>query len=177
MSLAPYVDKRVSAKGVFERLTETRGSKVKVALLQDTVVIVNGEEIDLGHLWVQHADNFVNMKSFERVTFLARVGVRKRINGYGGTELIYNLMYPTNIKPKGVPPALRLPQSVPEPFAQSEPLPQPFPEPDSEPVAEREQYGGCDTVQLLMDVSALAGRAGGWKKLEALVTLLGANHE
>lgn len=171
-SLAPLVDKRVSVEGVFERLAEARGGKFKVALVQDAVVSVPDEEIDLGHVWVQHADNFVTIEQFERVTFLARVGERKRANSNGDTEKVYNLICPTQIRPKSLP-ALRIPRipttaTKPQEIPQGEP---PVPTPALLVPDQKGAFGG-DPVQLLLDVSALAGRVGGWAKLEALIHAL-----
>lgn len=175
--LAAYVDKRVSVEGVFERLAEARGGRFKVALVQDAVVSVTDVEIDLGHVWVQHADNFVTIEQFERVTFLARVGERKRLDGNGDTEKVYNLMFPTQIRSK-VCPALRIPgfpTRLAEPellqvAVQSEP---PEPKSASSMPDQKDGFGG-DPVQLLLDVSALAVRAGGWAKLETLINALKA---
>lgn len=178
LGLAPYVDRRVEVEGVFERLTTTRFGNVTVALVQDAVVKVGNTEIDLGHLWVQHAESFVNTKQFERVAFLARVGGRKRLNGNGDTEVAYNLAYPTAITPKS-PPALRIP-SVPvlEPMRRElPPIPQVEevdPKP-TQPATLPDPELACrsaDPVQLLLDLRTLAERAGGWKNLEALVRLL-----
>lgn len=170
--LASHVDKRVAVEGVFERLTETRGRKVSVALVQDVIVTVNGEQIDLGHVWVQNAENFINIEPFERVTFLARVGIRKRVSGNGDVEKIYNLMYPTEIRSKA-PLALRIPNVVPrQPEPETNHVAQIICDPEPAPPTPEPATRTSDPVQLLLDVSALAERAGGWKNLEAIVKLL-----
>lgn len=176
-ALASYVDKRVSVEGVFERIAEVHEGKKRVALVQDTVVSVDGEEIDLGHVWVQHADNFLTIEQFERVTFLARVGERKRLNGNGDTEKVYNLMFPTEIRSKSGP-VLRIPRPPTKPPASE--LIQDVGQitesqkPKSLPPVPSNQASCDDPVRLLLDVSALAVRVGGWAKLEALITALKA---
>jgi hypothetical protein len=176
-SLASCVDKRVSVEGVFERLAEARGGKFRVALVQDAVVSVTEEQIDLGHVWVQHADNFVTIEQFERVTFLARVGERKRANTNGDTEKVYNLMFPTQIRSKN-PPALRIPRiptkaSELELLQESVQVEPPEPKPGLLVPEPKDGFGG-DPVQILLDVSALAVRVGGWARLEALINALKA---
>jgi hypothetical protein len=145
---------------------------VSVALVQDAVVTVNGEQIDLGHVWVQNAENFINIEPFERVTFLARVGVRKRFNDQGERENVFNLMFPTEIRPK-VSPALRIPNVIPrQPEPETNQVAQIICDPESARATPEPANRSSDPVQLLLDVSALAERAGGWKNLEAIVSML-----
>jgi hypothetical protein len=169
--LAAYLDQRVVITGVFERLTLNKNphKPFKVALLQDVEVELSKAKYDLGHVWIQHAENLEGFKNGDRIRCSCRVGKYHRTvpnaDGNGvSTRTDYSLSYPNEVRLLGKPVALR---TGPEQNGASS-VPAPPPPPAAAPVPEEEPVKTTDPVQLILTVKELAQKVGGWERIVEL---------
>jgi hypothetical protein len=170
--LATYLDQRVVISGVFERLTVNKNphKPFKVALLQDVEVELSKAKYDLGHVWIQHAENLEGFKNGDRIRCSCRVGKYHRAvpnaDGNGVTNRTdYSLSYPNEVRLLGKPVALR---TAPEPNGTSSgPAPAPAAPPPA-PAPEEESVKTADPVQLILTVKELAQKVGGWERIVEL---------
>jgi hypothetical protein len=173
--LATYLDQRVVITGVFERLTINKNphKPFKVALLQDVEVELSRAKHDLGHVWIQHAENLDGFKNGDRIRCSCRVGKYHRTvanpDGNGvTTRTDYSLSYPNEVRLLGKPVALRIATDEngspagPGPATAAAAAEAPVVVPEEEPVKT------TDPVQLILTVKELAQKVGGWERIVEL---------
>jgi hypothetical protein len=172
-TLAKFVDKRITIAGAFEKLALVFRSErnIHTALFQDAVAYVEDKEYDLGHVWVQRAEEFRPHKLVpgDRIRFECRVQeYRKRLdvpNERGFTwEIKHSLIYPRKIEviyrnePEG---ALQV--TLPEQHSRR---------PESPQRLEPNQLS-VNPVELVREVRRIAALAGGVEPLRQLLEILG----
>lgn len=149
-SLTPYLDQRIEITGMFEKYNFIVHNmrQFRTALLQDVYAHVDGMNLDIGHIWLQHADP---LKPFN-LTFGDRIRCDCRVTEYTKRLQVPNkdgaltvtsvsLSWPNNVEVIG-----RLQRNVD----------------DHEPGA----------VTLIGEVRGLADKVGGWGQLSKLIDVL-----
>lgn len=165
-ALADYLDERVDITGMFDRFSlQVTGIKQwRTALLQDVYAEVEGKQIDLGHVWVQHADPLKqhDLAYGDRIKCNCRVTAYKkhlRVPNEDGLMVVekYSLSWPTEVEV--ISQASRPSEpSATSTLAASEPQQEELPSP----------------ISLLVELKQLAAKAGGWSNLRQLIDLLGS---
>jgi hypothetical protein len=174
--LAEYLDKRVLLTGVFERLTVNKNPSkpFKVALLQDVEVELSKGKHDLGHLWVQHAETFVDVHYGDRIQCSCRVGQYRKslaVSGENGSveTVDYSLSWPSDIKILNHRPVAYSTAhdegNNARPAATAPSPPPPAPPPAEDPVK-------ADPVQLILQIKELATKVGGLDHITELKALM-----
>lgn len=162
--LADYRDERLTITGMYDKsdLQMTATRQWRVALLQDVYAEVEGKQIDLGHIWVQHAEPLrsLELKYGDRIKCNCRVTAYKkklRVPNADGVMVVeqFSLSFPTEIEVLGrgtskVPPEATVAVDEPEVKA----------------------VGANSPVSLILELKQLADRAGGWNVLRQLVDVL-----
>jgi hypothetical protein len=183
--LADYVDKRITIAGMYDKLDsfDTGVRRWKTALLQDVFAEVEGKEIDLGHLWVQHAEPLrdANLKYGDRVKMNCRVGkYQKRLrtpDGKTGLMMVtaYNVSWPTEVeilcrvnKEEQVPSKSFTPVLTENGTLEKTDIKFVPPKPSSDDVVSELPTA----VSLILEVKKLAERAGGWDALQQIIDAL-----
>jgi hypothetical protein len=168
--LANYLDQRITITGMFDKYTfnYTGIRQWRVALLQDVYAEVEGKQIDLGHIWVQHAESLKghDLGYGDRIKCNCRVSdYKKRLRTPNEVGLMvvtkYNLSWPTEIE---VISRATRPEAVAGP-SPVQPLNSPGPGCDP-------QRSTTDPVSLVLEVKRLAEKACGWESLHQLVEAL-----
>lgn len=166
--LADYLDERITITGMFEKYSLFLKGHVQypLAFLQDVYAEVEGKQLDLGHVWVQHAGPLkgFNLRHGDRIKCECRVSkYTKRLksrNEEGRLEVVlFNLAWPTNIEIVARAKA-------------SEPVPPLSVAAPSNPVGSSQ--AGATTPGFVLDLKRLAEQAGGW---DALMDWIGALRE
>lgn len=170
-ALAPFLERVVQAAGYFEKVNWiNRGSgRICTALVQDVKVTIDGYNIDLGHVWVQHADEIdaLGARHGEKIICDARIGRYKKLNDVTKVpETDYNLSYPRNVKF-----AAKAFLPVPAPPAVSKPLVQVV-KPQVVVAEARTAAPAVDMFATLSELKRIREAVGGWDKLHELVVLL-----
>jgi hypothetical protein len=162
--LADYRDQRLTITGMYDKcdLQVTATRQWRVALLQDVYAEIEGKQIDLGHIWVQHAEPLrsLDLKYGDRIRCNCRVTAYKkrlRVPNADGVMVVeqFSLSFPTEIEvlsrgtSKG-PPEVSVTADEPEVKAVNVNSP----------------------VNLILELKQLAERAGGWNALRQLVDVL-----
>jgi hypothetical protein len=162
--LAPYLDRRIGLTGVYDKATDfpIKGVRTRTVLLQDCEAQVSGQVIDVGHLWVQYAENFdaIDLRHGQRVRLEARViSYRKSRMGVGEDCSYYNtcygLAYPTAIQVVGLP--------RPMPAKRVVNLAEPPPAPEAPGVAPAST--GLKGTELAVRLKGLVHEAGGAERV------------
>jgi hypothetical protein len=168
-ALADYLDRRITITGTFEKFDlQTSGVKQrKTALLQGAYAEVEGKQIDLGRVWVQHAEmpKGHGLAYGDRIKCNCRVTkYRKRLStpNEDGLMLVtkYSLSWPNEVEVIG-----RAPRPAAAPAAA-----QPAGPSRDEPAGGRGP--ASDPVGLILDVKRLADQAGGLEALRRLLDVL-----
>jgi hypothetical protein len=180
-ALADYLDKRIEITGVFDKFSyQTSGVRQwRSALLQDVYALVDGKELDIGHVWLQNAEplkNF-NFTLGDRIRCNCRVTKYKkhlRVPNKEGLMVVnsFNLSWPTEIEVIS-----RVSKSGDDPgFLADGVIPATNPIPASHGVGTDsqtlEQAGSINPVAMVLEVQRLAQRVGGWDALHQLVEAL-----
>jgi hypothetical protein len=162
--LADHVEDRVTVTGMFDKfsLYVSGLRQWRTALLQDVFVLIEGKDIDLGHMWVQHADPLKkpDLVYGDRVRCNCRVTAYKkrlRVPNKDGLMVIesYSLAWPTDIEI--INRALRPDDPVVPPAA-------------AQPTTDRPP--ATSQMSLLRELKDFATRAGGWDDLQQMIDLL-----
>lgn len=162
--LADHVEDRVTVTGMFDKFSLCVNGlrQWRTALLQDVFVLIEGKDIDLGHMWVQHADPLKNLDLVygDRLQCNCRVTAYKkrlRVPNKDGLMVIesYSLAWPTDI------------EIINRALRQDDPL---APPPAAQPVPG--QPPATSQMSLLRELKDFALRAGGWDDLQAMIDLL-----
>ena len=176
--LAEYQDERITITGVFERFSfiTKQYRDIKTALLQDVYAHIDGKDLDLGHVWLQHADP---LKEFD-LTFGDRIQCNCRVMAYKKRLMTPNkqglmfenrlsLCWPTEAK---VISRLQLPEVqpilIPNVVTAQITSPKPMP---MEPTA-KDAMESFNPAKMIMEVRRLAKLAGGIDSLQQLVEAL-----
>lgn len=179
--LEPYLDKRIRITGVFWRLDKRiiNLNRIKtVADVQDVLAEHQGQEIDVGHAWVQHADCFgtLQLKPGDRIACTCRVHRYQQLVDRR-TVTKYGLSYPDNVTVLNRIPALAIPSAVDvarvnrppvvdapcatTPLVSETPgVPPTKPDPDPDP------------LDLLVRLKELRKLAGSWGRVEQMIAVL-----
>lgn len=171
-TLAQFVDQRITIVGAFDKLTQVFRSQrnIHTALLQDVFAYVEDKEFDVGHVWIQHAEELrpLRLHPGDRIRCECRVKeYRKHLdlpNEQGFTsETKYSLIYPRGIEVINRVEAEPITKpSLPEQTAQRLEVPQ-----RSEPP----QF--CiSPVELVREVRRVATLSGGVERLRELLDVL-----
>lgn len=188
-ALADYRDERVTITGMFDKFSLQMNStrQWRVALLQDVYAEVEGKQIDLGHVWVQHAEPLrsLDLNYGDRVKCNCRVTpYKKRLSVPNSEGMIvvenFSLSYPTQIEvvcrvlasdqpATAVPGTVVATTTVP---ATADPVTVVT---ATDVPAEQFKKGSVETnvsVSVILDLRQLAGKAGGWQVLRQLIDVL-----
>lgn len=168
-ALADYLDDRITVTGMLDKFDlQIVGIKQwKTALLQDVYAEVEGKQIDLGHVWVQHAETLKShgLAYGDRIKCNCRVTKyqkRLRTPNEDGLMVVtkYNLTWPNEVEviSRAPRPAVAPVAAPPAEAPRDEPAEAPGPE--------------SNPVGLILDVKRLADRAGGWEALRQLIDVL-----
>jgi hypothetical protein len=175
-ALADYVDQRIVITGIFDKFgyNSVGIREWKVALLQDVYAEGEGKQIDIGHAWVQHAEELkkLDLGPGDRVKCNCRVKPyqkRLRVPNKDGLmiETRYSLCFPTDVEVLGraAIPCRANPVVLP-------PLPEVAPEPALLPAPQPVPPRSRNPASLVLTIKGLAAEAGGWDNLLELVTAL-----
>jgi hypothetical protein len=164
VALADYQDQRIEITGIFDKfsLLSLEYRDVKTALLQDVYAVLDGKEIDIGHIWLQGAEPLKNLDLVfgDRVKCSCRVKqYKKRLdvpNEVGlMQEIKYSLCFPTDVsvisrvdRPKKIDLIRALPNE------------------------ESDQEKPISPTQLILEVNRVAKLAGGMDQLQQLLEAL-----
>ncbi len=103
--LEPYLDQRVNLSAMFEKFNNLYRPThtIRCVLVQDGVVEVEGKELDIGHLWIQHAHALeaLELVAGDRIKCNCRVGTYQKRHKTVTKEGVmvtteYNLHSPTD---------------------------------------------------------------------------------
>jgi hypothetical protein len=163
-ALADYVDELVIVTGMFDKfsLHVNAIKQWRIALLQDVYVEVDGKQIDLGHMWVQHAEPLKQhgLGYGDRIRCTCRVTTyKKRLRGRNEDGLLvlqqYSLSWPTEV------------EIICRASKPAEPSPAP-----SFQAADSTNTESGNLVGLIPETRQVAAKAGGWKALRQLIDVL-----
>jgi hypothetical protein len=163
-ALADYLEERVSVTGMFEKysLQFFENRQWRVALLQDVYVEIDGKQIDLGHMWLQHAEPLRqhDLRYGDRIRCSCRVtSYRKRLRVPNKDGLMvvqnYSLSWPTEVEIlcRSMRPADSSPAHSVQPAGSIEPE-------------------SAISVGHIFETRQLAAKLGGWKALRQLIDAL-----
>lgn len=162
--LSQFIDQRVVIQGVIDKKTDRflNQREVRIVLLQDVFLLYEGKDIDLGHAWVQEANELDRYPNGQRIQCSCRVKQYKKYTdglNTGGSKYIwrYSLAYPTNIVACGG--IDEMPQDDEGDFP-------------SENELESESTTTNGALALIKEVKQLAKQAGGLDQLKALIDIL-----
>ena len=160
-----YLDRRIEITGFFERFSfvpQKQNRDIKTALLQDVYAHVDGEDYDIGHVWLQNADP---LRSFDlgygdRIQCNCRVkSFKKRLtvpNKHGlMLENKLSLCLPTDVK---IISRLECVE-VQEELAAIPPQPE-------------LSFKQVDLAAIVEKVQRFANEMGGWEPLQRLIDAL-----
>lgn len=153
-----YIDRRVTLKGAFDRLTNVPGRQYKAALIQDATVSTDQGDIDIGHTWIQDADTFAGFDLDEGDRFTCSVRV---VNYKKNDEVKIGFRYPTEIVRVNRLCALRIPRPTPEYFERDA----------NSSVATPPIDATNSPAQFLAKLQKLIEEAGGWDQFNRIVKM------
>ena len=106
-ALLGHVDQRIEISGMFERFSFVTYNlrDIRTALLQDVYAHVDGKNLDIGHIWLQHADplKHCNLTYGDRIHCECRVTeYKKRLRVPNSDGLLsvtsVSLSWPTDVE-------------------------------------------------------------------------------
>jgi hypothetical protein len=109
MPLEDFIDRRVTLSGVLDKFGKAGPSRqYDTALIQDVIVDADGEQIDIGHTWLQvrSLDEFGDIELGDRFSCLVRP---TKYQDKAGDDRI-GFRFPTEFKLVNRPAAIRIPQ-------------------------------------------------------------------
>lgn len=175
--LAEHQDERVKITGVFERFgfITQHYREIKTALLQDVYAHIDGKDLDIGHAWLQNADQLKSLG----LNFGDRIQCNCRVKTYKKRLLVPNrqglmvenklsLCWPTEVEliSRLQPPPL---QNDLSPVKPTEQIILPPPQLPSQEAKEQ-----MTPAKVIAEVRRVAKLSGGWDALQELVQAIRA---
>jgi len=163
--LEKCLDQRIAITGVFERfsfITTPHLREIKTALLQDVCAHIDGEDYDIGHVWLQNADSLkaIDLGFGDRIQCNCRVKTfKKRLrvpNRHGlMLENKLSLCFPTEVRIISRLECI----DVQEELASIPPKPE-------------VSFKQVDPAAIVVEVQRLANEMGGLEPLQRLIDAL-----